>query len=610
MQQDEFYPDVVSDEIEELTARELLSEETIMQYIFNVYDKAEQAANEGLLKARARQLRILGEFKAFLNACRYKAVKLNGIGGNRTEFDNQPISLSCGEWICDMSGVKRAFKASRGEVEIRFASPIPILITAVLENIDENTEKLCLAYFKNGWRNLVCGRSTAASSTKIIELADYGLEVNSENAKLLVRFLADLVMLNFDKIPRLKAAARMGWCDNNEFMPYANIKFDGENEFKHLYEALKPVGDFEAWVSYTADLRKNKYLKLQMAASFAAPIIERVNASCFILHFWGGTETGKTVGMMVAASVWGNPLLGKYVYSLNNTQNTVMSIAAFLNNLPVCCDELQTVKSRKGYDSLVMQCTEGIGRGRMKYDRVQRLQTWKTAFIFTGEEPLTNDNSGGGTKNRVIEFECREKIVEDGNSVVRFISENYGLAGKKYINLIKKENLKKRYSEIFNRLISSCDTSDKQAMAMACLLLGDEMACKYIYTNEKPFELEEVKEFLKTKSEVDNSERAYEFVLNMVSANVNRFEENGGLEVWGRIGDSFVMINKNILVREMSENGFSFDSVKSKWANKGYLIRANSGKLIHQTKCFGIKASYIKISLLKEDFYEEEEAPF
>lgn len=610
MPQDEFYPDVVSDEIEELTARELLSEEAIMRYVFSVSDTAERAANEGILAARAKQLRISAEFKAFLRACRYKAVTLGGIGGNRTEFDNQPISLSCGEWICNMSGVKRNFCTARGETEIRFASSIPILITAVLENIDENTEKLCLAYFKNGWKNIICNRSTAASSTKIIELADYGLEVNSENAKLLVRFLADLTVLNFDKIPRIKAVGRMGWCDK-EFMPYANIKFDGEIEFKHLYEALKPAGDFEAWVSYTGRLRKNKYLKLQMAASFAAPIIEKVNASCFILHFWGGTETGKTVGMMTAASIWGNPVLGKYVYSLNNTQNTVMSIAAFLNSLPVCCDELQTVKSRKGYDSLVMQCTEGIGRGRMKYDRVQRLQTWKTAFIFTGEEPLTNDNSGGGTKNRVIEFECREKVIDDGNAVVSFISENYGLAGEKYINSIKNENLKKRYSEIFNKIISSCDTSDKQAMAMACLLLGDEMACKYIYTNEEPFALNEVEEFLKTKSEVDNAERAYEFVLNMVSANIKRFEENGILENWGKVCDSFVMINKNILVREMSENGFSFDSVKSKWANKGYLIRTNSGKIIHQTKCFGIKASYIKISLLKETFYEaEEKAPF
>jgi hypothetical protein len=37
-----------------------------------------------------------------------------------------------------------------------------------------------------------------------------------------------------------------------------------------------------------------------------------------------------------------------------------------------------------------MRVTEGIDRGRMKYDTKVAQKTWKNAFIFTGEEPCTN----------------------------------------------------------------------------------------------------------------------------------------------------------------------------------------------------------------------------
>ena len=60
-------------------------------------------------------------------------------------------------------------------------------------------------------------------------------------------------------------------------------------------------------------LRENIYLRLQMAASFASPIIEKVNGLPFVFHLWGGTGTGKTVGLMTAMSIWGNPRMGKTV---------------------------------------------------------------------------------------------------------------------------------------------------------------------------------------------------------------------------------------------------------------------------------------------------------
>ncbi len=384
-------------------------------------------------------------------------------------------------------------------------------------------------------------------------------------------------------------------------MPYdSDIKFDGEKENKYIFDAVCQAGSYERWVEFIAPMRKNLYLRLAMAASFASVLIEKVNALPFVFHLWGGTGTGKTVGIMIAMSVWGNPRMGKMVRTMNMTANSMLATSAFLCNLPFAGDELQTIKSRwENYDSLIMKITEGIDRGRMSYDRNNELKTWKCSFLFTGEEPCTKDSSGGGVKNRVIEIECVDEVIDTlkGNDIISFINENYGYPGIKYIKGVKKEkNLQEQYAEIFNEIMNTCDTTEKQAMAMALMLLGDKLARKHIFRNDEELTIFDVMEILTSAKEVDISERAYDFVINLVAKNSNRFVDEGNNgEVWGKIDNEFILINKNVLVKEMSAEGFEFEAVKSKWADKGYLIKNKRNKLTHQTHCYGIKANYIKL---------------
>ena len=58
---------------------------------------------------------------------------------------------------------------------------------------------------------------------------------------------------------------------------------------------------------------------------------------------WGRTGVGKSVALMVAASVWGNPNGGLFG-TMNGTLNFLQSQAALLRNLPLCLDELQTIR--------------------------------------------------------------------------------------------------------------------------------------------------------------------------------------------------------------------------------------------------------------------------
>lgn len=581
----------------ELTKEDLISPE-LFERLLRLKDNFEHMQAVTACTNRARDLKCVKDFEN--NFKHYKislGKKRQNSSRNKTDFVDQPLQLNCGEWIADGFGVKKNEMTNQGEWMAKWASPIPVLPTQILYNADSGMEKLRLDFFKEGWRHVLCERSITASSHKIIELANKGLEVNSENSKLLVKYIADCVSMNLDILPRYNAVSRMGWIED-DFMPYSTeIKFDGEKENKFLFESVTQKGSYENWIAFIKPLRQNRYFRLMMAASFASPLIEKVNALPFVFHLWGGTGSGKTVGLMAAMSIWGNPKMGKMVRTMNMTANSMLSTAAFLCNLPFAGDELQTIKSRwENYDNLIMKITEGIDRGRMTYNRNDELKTWKCSFLFTGEEPCTRSASGGGVKNRVIELECVHEVVANGNKIVTFINDNYGYAGIQFIQAIAKKNFTKEYDQIFKDILDKTETTEKQAMAMALILLADKIATEVIFKEETPLVIEDIRPYLSNTAEVDNSERAYEFVMGMISIHTNRFHltQNSG-EFWGEFKDGCVYINKNILVREMKAEGFEFDAVKSKWAEKGYLERNSQGKLFHQTKCAGIKASYIKL---------------
>lgn len=597
-----------------LTSEQIISRD-IFERLYAITDKFEREQAEAQLELRASELKIVSHFKKLYKTFRMEKAKSSQFQqGNVTDFPDQPIQLSCGKWVADASGVYRQKIGNLDNIYNEYASVIPIMPTEILENVNTGIEKIKLDFYKSGmgWRSLICDRVTTAHNAKIIDLANSGIEVNSENAKLLVQYIADCVALNSDVLPRSKSVSQMGWLDG-EFMPYADdIRFDGERENKHLFDAICEKGNYDIWHKCVSDMRSNIYLRMTMAASFASPLIELVSGLPFVFNLWGGTGTGKTVGLMTAMSIWGNPSLGKLTRSMNSTDNSTMATAAFLQNLPYAGDELQTIKSIWGnYDKLIMRVCEGIERGRMSYDRNNETRSWKCAFIFTGEEPCTQSSSGGGAKNRVIEVECTSPVIDisKGQEIVSLITTNFGHAGKIYINHVKQnqDRIVPMYTMYFNFLMESVDTTEKQAQAMALMLTGDSLARECIFTHEVTFILSDIKKFMMSKAEVNTSERAYQFVVNLIAQHETKFDTLRAADVrgemWGKsfYADNYVMFNKDILVKQMRAEGFEFDAVKAEWAKNGYLILTNQNRYYHNTKCHDVKAYYLRIVLPKEE---------
>lgn len=527
--------------------------------------------------------------------------------------------IAPGDWTIDEYGVRRERAVyKKGKLIDSYtetASPIPVLPTAILENMDTHTEKLELSFFKHeGWRTLVTERSVTANRNSIIKLADKGLEVNSDNAGTLVKYIADVVAGSLFCLPHKPAKSVMGWVDD-EFMPYTDkITFDGDDQFKHLYKAISTKGKLKDWVEFVRPLRSSLDLRLCMATAFASPLIEIIGENPFVFHLWGVTGSGKTVAIMVAMSIWGDPSMGKLTRTMNMTANSMLSTAAFLRNLPFAGDELQTIKSRwTNYDNLIMCITEGIDRGRMSYDKVNETRAWKCSFIFSGEEPCIKQASGGGAKNRVIEVECKNKVVENGNLVANFVRTHFGCAGKPYIEQLSNEDVNELYKANFAEILDTTDTTDKQAGAMALILTADHIASKLFWPGEPALTIAQIQKYLSSANEVDVVERAYEFVRNAIAENRNNFNKDSK-QVWGDISGNFAYFNKNVLARIMNDEGFDFDAVKAKWAERGYLERSAQGRYYQSLQKHGVKSMYVKIALFMAgefgDIDESEDLPF
>ena len=600
----QFPPKLTADYINSLSIEQLMSFELLEQIHSQQPDKANMLL--ALATTRAAALKCKKSFEKQIRLFK----KGNSDQGNRTDFENQPFSLQCGEWTADNNGVYKQIQTANGGVRTEYASYIPIMPVEHLENKETHKTSITLLYGNALNKRRTVEKSVISNSHLIVGLSDYGVDVTSESAKHLVNYLNTVINLNGDIIPRLESVSRLGW-QGQEFIPYdGNAVLDNADEAAELVAAVnQQAGTLQEWADYIRPLRENNlYFRLVIAASFASVLIEKVTAPPFFVHLWGGTGTGKTVALMAAASVWGNPKQGKLLLTLNMTPNALMQTAAMLYSLPLIGDELQTIKSEynTSYNTLVMRLTEGINRGRLDSNsRMKQPKAWKNAFITNGEEPITQTTSGGGAVNRVIELECHEKLIPNGNETVNFIRSHYGVAGRAFIEHIKTKQLdeiQKDYDDIFGTLMQLADTSDKQARSMALIAIADCYADECIF-HSKQLPTQRLAEMLKTIDEIDESKRAFAAIVDIIAANGDKFDKEMDSNIlysiyWGRrYSDGTVKIIKTILEQELKKLNTSFDAVKKKWADNGYLLKNTQGRYFSGGRLNGNYCHYATLKI-------------
>ena len=523
---------------------------------------------------------------------------------NVTNFTNQPLELNAGDWEADDSGI---FKKNGYNDEV--ACPHPIMPVERLVNIDTGEEKLQLAFRKGTiWRKLIFSKTVLASSNKVTELAGSGIAVTSQNAKAFIQYISDMENLNYDLIPEKKSIGRFGYIPDEGFSPFVDgLIFDGDANFKAMFQTVRSRGSETKWLETAAEVREmSTTVKIILAASFASVLLEPLNCLPFFVHLWGvDSGTGKTVALMVAASVWGDPAVGAYVKTFDGTVVGMEKTAAFLNNLPFCLDELQLAKDSKGRTTFdVYKLAQGVGRTRgNRSGGVDLTPTWRNCILTTGESPLTGTASGAGAVNRVIDIECKsaQAVIKDGMRISGAVKRNYGFAGRKFVERLYQpgviDQVSERYRELF-RVLSDRDTTEKQAMAAAAIILADELACQWIFFGQQPLTIEQVSEFLASKAAVSAGDRGYKYLCDWVTQNSNKLcgrSENPNIEVLGALEDGRAYIIRSVFERILQDAGYSTAAMISYLKQENLIEtrgRANTrGKRINgiPTECFCLR---------------------
>ena len=515
---------------------------------------------------------------------------------NQTEFDDQVMELDCGEWEASDRGISRRDKYGGTEWACRH----PIMPVMRLTNIDTYETKIKLAYrlpgVRRNWQTIIVPKEVV-SDPKLLNktLSAVGVAVNQKTAPVLMEFLSDVEVANYDAIPEAKSVGRLGYIPDQGFSPFVeNLVFDGDAAYKNLYDCIKTGGDQLAWFNTALECRKMSIpARVFLAASFASPLLAVVGALPFFVHAWGGTGTGKTVALMLAASVWGDPHKGRYVQTFNATRVGQELTAAFLNQLPMCIDELQLTKTGRGQSSFdVYQLAEGVGRTRgKKTGGVEKVPEWDCCFLTTGEDPLIGAASGGGAVNRVIEIECSSdfKVIEDAPRIANELKNNFGWAGRIFVEkLYESEAVLDQVRELYQDVLRELNdgATEKQAMAAAVIVLADMLATEWIFKDGQELQPEDLKKFLASAEAVSSGQRAHRWLLDWVDENQNRFYHDGFTptgNVYGMWDDMCVYINPKVCREALDEAGFNYTATMS-WLRDNGEIATNDPTRFTKTK--------------------------
>lgn len=591
-----------------LDTKEKLLSKAVLDEVFEIQDEIDRAIMLLSLQEKAKALGIKGQFDSLVRA--YKKVDLSfkkaeknqpsyGMN-NYTQFDGPYDPMYCGSWIATETGI---YSQNMSTVE-QIACYHPILPVERLKNLETGEEQIKLAFKRNGrWEEIIVPKVMITSASKIVALSGRGVAVTSENAKLLVRYLSDVENRNTDQIEVQYSSSKLGWI-KKEFLPYdTEITFDGDSRFRQLFESIGEHGNRDKWYEHVKDLRRvgRPEIKMMLAASFASILIKPIGALPFFVDLWGETEGGKTVTLMLAASVWANPAESAYIGDFKTTDVALEAKANMLNHLPMILDDTSK-KNRKieeNFEGVVYDLCSGKGKTRSNRDiGINTESHWNNCILTNGERPLTSYVNQGGAINRILEIECGEKVYENPQQTADTLKQNYGFAGKDFVEVIKDmgADAAREIQKDFQQKIFDDEKMQKQSISLSIILTADKIATDALFKDGQYISIDEAKKVLIDRNELSDNERCYRYILDKVAMNGARFDDETNCEKWGILKDDYAIFISQAFDELCKAEGFSKKSFLS-WADKKNLIVKSGGKNSKMTRVRGanVRCIWLKI---------------
>lgn len=274
----------------------------------------------------------------------------------------------------------------QGEIiEVWLCSPIwPLRVATRQGSVDFHVQFRFENMFGEIQTILIPREKLFSGTSAITELLKVGLEITVDPGRK-----GELASILSQMVPDERAllSGRLGWQEGNAdfVLPDGSsigaqtVIYDGSDSIPN-----SRCGTLEGWRSGVARYAlDNDLLTVGISLAFAAPLLRQLGVPSGMLHLHGGSSTGKSTILAVAASVFAGP---RHVESWRVTDSALERVAEAHSGRLLVLDELGEVNGQH-FNASTYMLANGKGKGRYKPNAKAHayVPSWELLGLSSGE---------------------------------------------------------------------------------------------------------------------------------------------------------------------------------------------------------------------------------
>lgn len=321
--------------------------------------------------------------------------------------------------------------------------------------------------------------------------------------------LSDYLIASYKQLEQGRKVTSMrnqfGWADNNKAFVVGGMEYRADGSVKQaplapgaaeIAKFVHSKGTFEKWkeVFNLYGLPGMEGLAFAAGAAFGSPLLHMSGLTGALINLvHNSSGTGKTTGLRMGQSVWGDPML--LMSKKEDTLLAKLHKMGILNSLPIGYDELTNIEP-KDLSDLTYCVTHGSGRDRMSSSaNVMRTNytRWCTIGVCSSNKSFYEILEGGkgspqGEMKRILEYDVGYNSVIDAatgrDMFDNQLNNNYGHAGPIYAAYVVThyDEVMNHWKQIQERLDSEAGThpSERYWSAVTSAIVAGISVAKYL----------------------------------------------------------------------------------------------------------------------------------
>lgn len=224
---------------------------------------------------------------------------------------------------------------------------------------------------------------------------------------------------------------RIGWHGRAFVLPRETIGDDDERIVFQSDAAMENTftqrGTVEQWRDRVGALcAGNSRLAFAVACAFAGPLLRVAGVESGGFHFRGGSSTGKTTALKVAASVNGGT---NYLQRWRTTDNALEAIAAQHCDALLVLDELSQVDPKTAGECAYMLANEQSKARATRNGAPRPRLSWRLLFLSAGELGLSDHMAEGMRRARTGQEIRMADVPADAGAGLGILETTHGIDG-------------------------------------------------------------------------------------------------------------------------------------------------------------------------------------